>query len=149
MIIIPSFKIIGISVRTTNANNQAQMDINELWNQWYNENIATRIPNTVSENLYNMYTDYETDENGFYTTILGYEVSTLASIPKGLTGKEIAENKYKEFISTGKLPDCVVETWKTIWNLKFDRNYGADFDVYDPNTMHPENANVKTYLSIN
>jgi len=149
MIIIPSFKIIGISVRTINANNQAQIDINELWNTWYNENIATRIPNTISKNLYNIYTDYETDENGFYTTILGYQVSTLASIPKGLIGKEIPKNKYKEFVSIGKLPDCVVQTWETIWNLKFNRNYGADFDVYNPDTMHPEHAEVKTYLSIN
>ena len=42
MIAIPSFKIIGISVRTTNANNQAQIDINKLWDQWYNENIIKK-----------------------------------------------------------------------------------------------------------
>jgi len=149
MITVASFKVIGISVRTTNANSQAQIDINDLWNRWFNENIATRIPNTISENLYNMYTDYESDENGYYTTILGYEVSTLASIPKGLIGKEISKSKYKEFVSIGKLPDCIVKTCETIWSLKFDRSYAADFDVYNPNTMHPENAEVKTYLSIN
>jgi len=144
-----SFKVIGISVRTMNTNNQAKTDINNLWDRWFNENIATRIPNTISEDLYNVYTDYESDENGYYTTILGYEVSTLVSVPKGLIGKQIPKSKYKEFVSTGKLPDCVVKTWETIWNLKFDRSYLADFDVYNPETMHPENAEVKTYLSIN
>ncbi len=149
MITIPSFKIIGISVRTKNADNQAQIDINSLWDKWYNENIATRIPNIVSEDLYNIYTEYESNENGYYTTILGFQVTTLASVPNGLIGIEILENKYKEFVSEGKLPDCVVSTWETIWNLKFDRKYSADFDVYNPNTMHPEHAEVKTYLSIN
>lgn len=144
-----AFKVIGIVVRTTNANFQSKADINELWDRWFAENVATRIPNTVSDYLYNIYTDYESDEHGFYNTILGYNVSTLASIPKGLIGKQIPKSNYKEFVSEGKLPDCVVKTWDTIWNLKFNRSYIADFDVYDPATMNPENAIVKTYLSIN
>ena len=144
-----AFKVIGIIVRTTNANGQSKADINELWNRWFAENVATRIPNTVSDHLYNIYTDYESDEHGFYNTILGYSVSTLASIPNGLIGKQIPKSNYKEFVSEGKLPDCVVKTWQTIWNLKFNRSYIADFDVYDPATMNPENAIVKTYLSIN
>ena len=144
-----AFKVIGIVIRTTNANGQSKTDINELWDRWFAENIATRIPSTVSDELYNIYTDYESDENGFYNTILGYKVSTLASIPNGLIGKVIPKTKYKEFVSQGKLPDCVVKTWETIWNLKFDRSYVADFDVYDPKTMNPENAIVRTYLSIN
>jgi len=143
------FKIIGISVRTMNKDAQAQKDINELWNRWYAENIATRIPNNISDHIFNIYTDYESDENGYYTAILGYQVSTLSSIPKGLIGKEIPKSKYKEFVSRGKLPECVVKTWESIWKLKFDRSYAADFDVYDSATMDPENAIVKTYLSIN
>lgn len=142
-------KIIGISVRTTNKNNQAQTDINNLWNTWYANNIATRIPNKVSETLFNLYTDYESDENGYYTAILGYEVTSLDSIPKGLVGKHIPKLNYKVFVSEGKLPDCVLKTWKTIWDLKFDRSYQTDFDVYEPDKMNPENAIVKTYLSIN
>jgi len=144
-----TFKIIGIVVRTTNTNDQSKTDINALWNRWFTENIATRIPNTISDHLYNVYTDYESDEFGFYNTILGYKVSTLASVPKGLIGKQIPVTKYKKFVSEGKLPDCVVKTWETIWSLKFNRSYIADFDVYDPKTMNPENAIVKTYLSIN
>lgn len=144
-----SFKIIGISVRTINKNNIAQADINVLWNKWFTENISDRIPHKVSDKIYNIYTDYESDEHGYYTCFLGYAVSSLDSIPNGLVGKQIPKTKYKEFISQGKLPDCVLKTWETIWGLKFDRSYNADFDVYDPKTMNPENAVVKTYLSIN
>ena len=144
-----AFKIMGISTRTINKNGQAQTDINNLWNTWFTDNIASRIPNKISEDIYNMYTDYESDENGYYTTILGYVVTSLDSIPEGLVGKEIPKLKYKEFISKGKLPDCVIDTWKHIWNLKYDRSYSADFDVYHYNNMNPENAEVKTYLSIN
>ena len=144
-----AFKVVGIAVRTTNKNNQAQTDINNLWNTWFHEGVASRIPNKVSDALYNMYTDYESDENGYYTTILGYQVTNLDSIPKGLVGKQIPKLKYKVFESKGKLPDCVLDTWKMIWGLKFDRSYKADFDVYQPEKMDPEDAEIITYLSIN
>ena len=144
-----SFKIIGISVRTINKNKIAQGDINSLWNKWFTQNISNNIPHKVSDKIYNIYTDYDSDEHGYYTCLLGHAVSSLDSIPHGLVGKQIPKSKYKEFISQGKLPDCVLDTWETIWGLKFDRSYSADFDVYDPKTMNPENAEVKTYLSIN
>tara|TARA_R110002073_G_scaffold4213_1_gene28007 strand:+ start:147490 stop:147936 length:447 start_codon:yes stop_codon:yes gene_type:complete len=146
--IVESFKIMGIAVRTTNENNSAQTAINNLWNQWFVDKVADRIPNKVSDAIYNMYTEYESDEHGYYTTILGCSVTTLASIPKGLVGKVIPKSNYKTFVSEGKLPDCVVKTWETIWGLKFNRSYMADFDVYDLEKMDPENAKVKTYLSI-
>lgn len=144
-----AFKIIGIAVRTTNQNNQAHTDINNLWNKWFTDGIASRIPNKVSEALYNVYTDYESDEHGPYTCILGFEVTNLDSIPKGLVGRHFPKQKYKQFVSKGKLPDCVMETWKMIWSLKFNRSYHVDFDVYHPDKMDPENAEILTYLSIN
>jgi predicted transcriptional regulator YdeE len=147
--ILEHFKVIGISVRTINKNNTAQTDIKSLWNTWFSENISDKISNKVSDNLYNIYTDYESDEHGYYTCFLGHAVGSIDSMPKGLVGKYIPKSNYKELISNGKLPECVLKTWEAIWSLKFDRSYIADFDVYDPNTMNSENAEVKTYLSIN
>lgn len=45
------FKIIGISIRTTNRNNKAQQDLANLWGQFYAENILDKIPNKVSDNI--------------------------------------------------------------------------------------------------
>lgn len=144
-----SFYIIGIAVRTINKDFKAKEDIGNLWNRWFAEGISNQIPNKINDKIINMYTDYDADEHGFYTTILGHKVKSLEAIPDGMTGKEIPEQKYKEYVSKGKLPSCVLETWQTIWNTKLNRKYNADFDMYDPKTMHPENAEVKTYVSIN
>ena len=143
------FYIIGISVRTINKDNQSGIDIGNLWNRWFTEGLSTKIPNKVSDDIINMYTDYDSDEHDFYTAILGHKVSSLDMIPEGFIGKHILDENYKEFISKGKLPECVLNTWEIIWNSKLDRKYTADFDVYNSMTMNPEDVEVITYLSIN
>ena len=91
----PSFHIIGISVRTTNQDQQASSDIPALWNKFFGEGILAKIPNKVSSNLYSIYTDYEKDHTAPYTTILGCEVENLNEIPEGLIGKTIPEGNYE------------------------------------------------------
>ena len=44
---IEPFKVIGISVRTTNENNQAAIDIAALWGKFMNENVLNAIPKKV------------------------------------------------------------------------------------------------------
>lgn len=144
-----SFYIIGISVRTINKDNQSGNDIGNLWNKWFSEDLSTKIPNKISDDIINMYTDYNSDEHDFYTAVLGHKVSSLDMIPEGFIGKHILDENYKEFISKGKLPECVLNTWENIWNSKLDRKYTADFDVYNSMTMNPEDVEVITYLSIN
>ena len=50
-------KIVGISVRTTNQNGQAMQDIGNLWQRFFSEQLLTKIPNKVSDAIYNIYTD--------------------------------------------------------------------------------------------
>ncbi len=145
---LASFDLIGIAVRTANANGQAQKDIGELWGKFMGQNIIETIPNKVSYDIYCVYTDYESDENGAYTTILACKVSSLDVIPEGLVAKQIPATKYQAHTASGKLPDCVVATWTHIWQTPIARKYMADFDVYGEKAQNPENAEVITYLSV-
>src|SRR4051812_231604 len=108
-------KVIGISVETTNQNNQAATDLSKLWNQFYAEAIADRIQDKESEAIYAVYTDYESDYTGKYTTIIGQRVSTLDNLPDGLVGREIKNEKLFKYVAKGEMPNAVVETWKEIW----------------------------------
>lgn len=60
-------KIIGIATQTSNNDSQAIDDLGKLWHQFFDENIMTKIPNTISSNIYSVYTDYESDFTGKYT----------------------------------------------------------------------------------
>jgi len=148
LVTLTEFHILGIAVRTTNQEGKSQNDIGALWEKFMNENMLEKIPDKNSSDIYCLYTDYESDFNGAYTTLLGCKVNSLANIPAGLTGKTILPAAYRSYISKGKIPDCVVATWIHIWQSGVKRKYQADFDVYSAKAQDQENAEVVTYLSI-
>lgn len=145
---LPQFNIIGISVRTTNQHGQSYKDLGELWGKFMGENIVARIPGKESNEIYCMYTEYESDANGPYTTILGCKVNSLENIPEGLTGKNVPTTSYRKYTATGKIPDCVIALWQNIWQTPIRRKYVADFEVYGAKAQNMESAEVETYLSV-
>ncbi|MBD8388344.1 GyrI-like domain-containing protein [Dysgonomonas sp. BGC7] len=148
---LEKFTVAGISVRTTNQNHQSQEDITKLWEAFFrNAYIQQMLPNKVSDDIYCIYTDYESDYTGPYTTILGYKVSTAEGIPTNLSLiiRDIPSSKYCKYISEGELPYAVGKTWAHIWQSNIDRRYLADFDVYGAESKDPKNAKITTFLSI-
>jgi predicted transcriptional regulator YdeE len=144
-----AFHIIGVFVRTTNANNKALKDIGELFGYFAGQHIMEKIPNKINGDIYCVYTDYESDYNGSYTTIIGCKVSSLENIPNGLVGKTVPDSKYQVYKSTGKLSISLAKTWEVIWNADLNRKYSADFDIYGEKAKDYENAEVDTYVAIN
>ncbi len=109
---LPSFRIIGIAVRTTNQGAQSQKDISTLWQRFVREDIISKIPDKENDEIYCIYADYENEANGHYTTIIGCKVKSLDKTPEFCIGKTIPASTYQLFISKGKLPEAVVDTWK-------------------------------------
>lgn len=147
--IIQKFNVIGISVRTTNENGQSGKDIPALWSQFMSEEIQSKIPNKVSEDLFCIYTDYEKDRTKPYTTILGCKVENLDVVPENMLGKTIESANYEELIAKGNLSEGIVfNKWLEIWNSDLDRSFTADFEVYGEKTQNPENAEVAIYIAL-
>lgn len=145
---LEKFTVAGISVRTINKEGRSQRDISELWGKLLIDNVIQSIPNRVSDDIYCIYTEYESDFTGEYTTILGCQVSSIEGISDEYTIKEIPTCDYYKFISEGKIPEAVGNTWNFIWQSDIKRKYLADFEVYGKSAENPENAIVATYLSI-
>lgn len=126
-----SFYVMGVAAKTTNENLQAVQDMKALWGRFFSENLMEKIPNKVSNEIYNVYTDYEGDHTDPYTVIVGCKVSSIDEVPEGLVTKEIPAGTYKEYLVTGDLMGGAVgQKWQEIWKTDLDRTYGADFDVY-------------------
>lgn len=146
---IKQFKIIGISVRTTNENNQAMSDISILWNKFLSENLIEKIPNKLDSEIYCLYTEYEKDHTKPYITILGCKVENLDQIPEGMIGKNFEGGKYQRLIAKGDITKgAVVQEWLKIWNSDLKRTYTADFEVYGKKAQNPENAEVEIFVAI-
>lgn len=147
-IALPKFSVVGIAVRTTNQDGQSQKDIGELWGKFMSENIIAQIPNKERNDIYCVYTDYESDFMGAYTTLIGCKVSSIVDVPSSFVIKTIPECIYQLYISEGKLPDCVMNTWQYIWQNPLPRSYVADFDVYGIEAQNPIHAKVSSFVSI-
>ena len=148
---IQEFKVIGISIRTTNENGQSAKDIEAIWEKFWGEKIQEKIPNKVNDDIYAVYTDYETDFNGAYTTIIGLPVNSLENVPKGFVGITIKKAEYQKFVSKGKMPEAVVNTWIEIWEnkeLNQIRAYKADFTIHGKKYYDGDNAEVETFISV-
>ena len=146
---IQNFSIIGISVRTTNENEQSAKDIPALWNTFLSEEILSKIPNKISNDIVCVYTDYEKDHTKPYTTILGAIVDNLDGVPEGMTGKTIEGTNYEKFTAKGNLAEgIVIKEWIKIWNSDLERIFTSDFEIYGEKAQNPENAEVDIFIAI-
>ncbi|TAI48207.1 AraC family transcriptional regulator [Flagellimonas allohymeniacidonis] len=143
------FKIIGIAMETTNQNGQSLHDIEKLWGRFWGEDIQSQVPNRVNTDIYAVYTDYENQDLGKYTIIIGLPVITLDDIPKGFTGRELCIGKSQKFVSKGKMPEAIVKTWTEIWeNKALKRAFHVDVTIHGAKYYDGDNAEVETYISI-
>ncbi len=148
--VMKALKIIGIETRTSNENGVAIEDLGKLWGQFFGENIASKIPNKISDTIYAVYTDYESDYKGKYTTIIGCEVDNLDNIPDGLIGREFAAQKSEKFVAKGEIHKAVGETWGEIWAKykELNRTYLYDYEVYGEKAQDPNNAKIEIFIGI-
>ena len=142
------FYLTGISVRTTNQNGQSQKDIGGLWTKFTTEELIRQIKDRVSDDMYCVYTDYETDHTGPYTAVLGCKVSSLDNIPGGFTGITIPADKYQVYYLEGRFPANIGEAWQQIWASDIDRKYTADYDFYKADPKSFEETEARIYLAV-
>ncbi len=146
---IKPFQVIGIAVRTTNANGQAASDIGSLWARFMTENILSKIPNKLSNDILSIYTNYESDHSQAYDTILGCKVSSLDVIPEGMLSQSFDGGTYAKFVSKGDVTKgAIYNTWVEIWNTDLNRLYTADFEIYGDKAKNPADAEVAIFVAI-
>jgi len=148
---IEAFKVIGISVRTSNLDGKAMQDIPAIWQKFMGENIMSKIPNKVNNDIYAVYTKYDGDHNKPYTMVLGCKVSSTEEIPEGMISHEIATGEYKQFTAKGNLEQGVVyQEWKKIWELESELNraYTSDLEIYGAKSQNPADAEVDIFIAV-
>ena len=142
------FYLTGISVRTTNQNGQSQKDIGGLWTRFTTGNMMQQIEGRLTDDMYCVYTDYETDHTGPYTAVLGCKVSSLDNIPGEFTGIAIPGDKYQVYYLEGQFPANIGEAWQQIWASDVDRKYTTDYDFYKADPKSFEETEARIYLAV-
>ncbi len=149
---IEPIMLIGIQERTKNADEiNGKGKIPKLIETFYSE-MLHKISNRHDNHILSAYTNYESDENGYYTYFIGAKVKDLNTIPERMIGKIIPASRYVVIPSdTGKIQDIVINKWKQIWAddaLKEKRAYSTDFELYDQRCSNTESTQVDIYIAI-
>lgn len=143
------FKVIGISVRTTNENNQAATEIADLWGKFMAEGVLEAIPNKIDNTVYSIYTDYESDHTKPYSVVLGCKVESLGEIPDGMTGKLIEGGSYVKLSAKGNLAEgLIVNKWIEIWGMDLNRVFTADYEVFGEKAQNPADAEIDFLIAV-
>ena len=146
---IEPFKLIGISIQTSNENGQSAQDIADLWGRFRSEGVAEKIPNKMDRTVFSLYTNYQGDHTKPYDTIIGCKVSSLDVIPEGMIGKSFNGGSYGKFISKGNLMEVAIyNTWVEIHQNPIDRSFDADFEIYGEKAMNPMDAEVEIFVGL-
>jgi predicted transcriptional regulator YdeE len=141
--------VIGIAVETSNENGKAALDIPKLWERFLSEHIGQQIPNKISEEIIAIYTHYESDFTGAYTTILGCQVQNLSQIPEGMVGHKIEKQTFTKFEVKGDLTQGIVyQMWVNIWEMDLNRAYTSDFEIYRQTAPNATEAQVDIFIAI-
>jgi len=150
-----SFTVVGISARTTNAQEMSGRGvIRKMWQRFMSEQLLEKIPNRADSNILALYTNYESDANGAYTFVLGAKVASAAKIPGGMVAVKVPAAKYSVFTTDrGPTAKVVPEAWARIWSLSKSqlggqRAYKTDFELYGPQAADPQNAQVQIHIGI-
>jgi predicted transcriptional regulator YdeE len=139
---VEEYQVTGVAARTSNAIEMTgEGAIPRLWAQGTLPSDGPIIA---------LYTEYESDEHGEYTFVLGGKSS---SAREGVVVKTVPAGRYAVFTSErGPVQKVVVETWQRIWSelpsAKNLRSYVADFEVYDERAADPANAVVDIYVGV-
>jgi predicted transcriptional regulator YdeE len=149
------FYVAGFSARTNNAREASgQGVIGKLWQDFYQKNLGAQIPNRIGKDIIVVYSDYDSDEKGDYTYLLGAPVSTVASLPSGMNYRTIVAGAYAVLTTDrGPVTEVVPAEWKKIWGMPAEelggkREFLTDYEVYDRRAADPHNAQVEFHIGI-
>jgi predicted transcriptional regulator YdeE len=137
LLTIEGFTVAGLRARTINSDefNSETAKLSQLWGRFFSEGVADKVPNRLdNEVILGVYSDYESDDKGFYSVTAGVKASAAALAPEFET-VEVQSGDYLMFEGQGEMPQAVIETWKSVWRYfaekpKYKRSYATDFELY-------------------
>lgn len=148
-----SFSIVGITTRTSNSDEfSGAGKIADLWQKFYSESIINIIQEKISEKVFAVYHDYESDASAPYTLMIGMMVNKDAAVPQGLFKIDIPAQDYTQVTSSkGAMPENIVKAWQEVWKLteenEIKRSYTFDFEIYDERASDPKNAVIDILIA--
>ena len=159
-IILKEIKLVGLCIQTNNnaifqSGEAYNNDISKTIQRYFQEGGSQKIQNLTNPGItYCVYTKYESDYRGDYTYFIGEEVTSIGDLAPGFTALTIPPQYYIKFTNEpGPMPGVCIDMWQKIWalsqeDLRFERAYEADFELYDHRAVDPKNTVLDIFIGI-
>lgn len=140
--------IYGITTRTKNSDemNPNTAKIGSVWKKFDSE---IQVNYKDGERVYGVYSNYESDANGEFDVLAGYEKSNdsldTVTIEKG---RYLVFSKIFEGSDESTRIQAIIDTWGKIWEYfsnedpEYKRAFSSDFEYYK------EMNEIEIYISI-
>jgi predicted transcriptional regulator YdeE len=157
MVQMEQFDVIGIEARTSFSREKMPGGaIPELWGRFMKEGLLAKVPNRCDGDIIALYTDYDSDEYGDYSLLIGAKVAPVVpveDVPAGMVAKHVPDSRYAVFTSErGPVQRIVIDTWKRIWQEprtdEYARSYRSDFEVYGASAADPSDSRIDIYIGV-
>lgn len=135
-IALPVF-VVGHAIRTTNAAEASGNGlIPGLWTRVATDERLLSLPRRVDNRLYAVLFDYESDQNGAYTQVVGVGIDDAAAVPSGVAMVGPGVEERVVFQARGQMPAALIESWGEVWRRTADgsleRGFTVDVEVHEP-----------------
>jgi predicted transcriptional regulator YdeE len=150
---LPEIKLVGIKkIRTINEVelNPKAAQILPTIQKYDQENYPNKINHRKNPGItFTIYFEYESDYKGKYSYFVGEEVTEFEDNEE-LERYTIPAQTYSRFTTeSGAMANVIVKAWQEIWQMDdSNRNYTADFEIYDQRAQDPKNAIADIYIGI-
>lgn len=148
--VIDAFKVIGLEIQTNSK--ASEVEIGALWHKFIAENFTDQIPNKAHIYPIALYYNYGSKNMccpqgaDAYACLIGCKVTNLDTIPVGMVGKAVPEQRYALFRATGDFPEGLIKTWQAINAAGLERTYEYDIESYE-HFQQPDHE-VDIYVAI-
>ncbi|MDH5723452.1 MAG: GyrI-like domain-containing protein [Alphaproteobacteria bacterium] len=131
---LDGFDVVGLSRLITSGADGAAEEINQLWQDFFQMQIAHHLPERLDDVIYAVYSNYEGDHTKSYRLTLGYRMKEKWVNDGNNLGTlkhvSVQNGSYALMSAAGEQPKALTETWTAIWQSDLDRSFKTDFEVY-------------------
>jgi predicted transcriptional regulator YdeE len=150
-----AFYVAGWLIRTNNADEAGgKGKIGPLWHRIMGQNLVGQIPHRSDGALYVVYSNYASNEKGDYDYLVGARVSSVDSLPAGMTWRKVEPGAYAVILTDkGQMPGVLQAAWARIWkmtptDLGGKRAFLTDYEIYDERSADMQSAQVEIRVGL-
>lgn len=131
---LPAF-VAGHAIRTTNAAEATDQGlIPGVWQRTGADTGLLGLAARRGDALYAVLFDYESDQDGAYTQIVGVGIDDPADAPAGLAIVRLGDEPRFAVEAVGEMPHALIAAWGSVWeqsaNGTLERAFTVDVEVH-------------------